>query len=98
MIKGKIAPPTIPVTKIPEKEPWFSLNEFKAREKMMGNMTERNNPSKGKPNNAMDFEPKSARAKEAMAKKENVASTILLSNIFKRINPRIPPAVINPQK
>ena len=97
-IKGKMAPPTIPVTKMPEKEPWFSLNEFKARENMMGNMTDRNNPSNGKANNAMDFVPKSARAKDAMAKKEKVTSTILLSNIFKNINPRIPPAVMSPQK
>jgi hypothetical protein len=46
----------------------------------------------------MDFVPKSARAKDAMAKKEKVTSTILLSKIFNNINPRIPPAVMSPQK
>jgi hypothetical protein len=74
------------------------LNEFKARENIMGNITERNKPSKGKANNAIDFVPKSARVKDAMAKKEKVTSTILLSKIFNKINPRIPPAVMSPQK
>ncbi len=34
IIKGAMAPPIIPVTIIPEKEPWCSLTEFKAKEKL----------------------------------------------------------------
>jgi len=36
MMNGNMAPPTIPVTRIPEKDPWCSLTEFKAKEKMIG--------------------------------------------------------------
>ena len=65
---------------------------------MMGNMTERNRPSIGKEISASDFEPNKAVAKKTIAKNVNVDKTTRLSNIFNKINPRIPPAVINPQK
>ena len=42
--KGNMAPPAIPVHNIPDKEPWCSLTEFKAREKMMDHMTEMKKP------------------------------------------------------
>ena len=65
---------------------------------MMGNITDRNNPSNGNEISVIALVPNKAAAKDAMAKKEKVTSTILLSKIFNNINPRIPPAVMSPQK
>ena len=39
IITCKIAPPIIPLIKIPANEPWCSLREFKAKEIIMGYIT-----------------------------------------------------------
>ena len=98
IIKGAMAPPIIPVTIIPENEPWCSLTEFKAKEKIMGYRTEAKNPTMGKAIKAMEEVPNNAIAKLIIARPVNVISTMRLSIIFKRSKPNIPPAVIKPQK
>lgn len=47
-IKGMIAPPAIPVQRIPEREPWCVLIEFSANENIIEYMTETKKPIKGK--------------------------------------------------
>ena len=44
MTSGTIAPPIMPVQRIPENEPWWLETEFRASEKMIGHMTEAAKP------------------------------------------------------
>ena len=51
-ISGTTAPPTMAVTRIPEKLPWCSSTELSARENIMGYMTEEKKPTSGNAINA----------------------------------------------
>ena len=97
MTKGKMAPPTIPVTMIPANDPWCSVTELRASEKMMGYMTDAKKPTSGKAIKEVRASPNRAKANEMMARKVKADRTIRLSNNFSNAIPKIPPAVINPQ-
>ena len=49
-----MAPPAIAVHSMPEKEPWNLGMLFKASEKIMAYITERQNPSAGNPKTGRD--------------------------------------------
>ena len=67
-----MAPPIIPVTIMPENEPWCSLTEFKAKENIMGYITEAKNPTIGKAIKAIEEVPNNATVKLIMASPVNV--------------------------
>ena len=60
------APPTIPVTKIPEKEPCASATEFSAKEIIIDHMVAIKNPMAGKAINACELFPCAAAADAAL--------------------------------
>ncbi|GAC1385326.1 MAG: hypothetical protein NVSMB45_13980 [Ginsengibacter sp.] len=98
MINGTIAPPIIPVIKMPAKEPWCSFTEFKASENMIGYITDAKNPVKGNAIREIDAGPYKANEKDIIASIVKDINMIRLSHILRRNNPITPPAVINPQK
>ena len=63
-MNGKTAPPAIPVHKIPDKDPWYSLTELSAKEKIMEYITDIKNPIIGKPIKAILAEPNTAATKQ----------------------------------
>ena len=72
----------MPVTRMPEKEPWCSSTEFSASENIMGYITDAKKPTIGNATNAIFAEPNKAALKLRIAKIVNEISTILLSNNF----------------
>ncbi len=64
----------------------------------MGYITERKNPEIGNAYKDILSEPNRASNRKITARIVNQRNTTLLSNIFNRSSPRIPPMVINPQK
>lgn len=97
-INGAIAPPTIPVHKIPANDPWCSFTEFKANENTIDHITEAKNPTAGKAINAISFEAYKAVINDTKAKELNTKSTFLLSINFNKTNPKKHPTVNAPQK
>src|SRR5439155_292444 len=84
-MRGTMAPPMMPVTIIPEKEPWCSLTEFRASEKIIGYITEAKNPIQGNAISEIFAEPKSATLKNMRARTVKMIKTFLLSIIFIKI-------------
>ena len=92
-----MAPPTIPVINIPDRVPWCSLNEFRAREIIMGHMAEAQTPISGNVNLAVSADPNRLMVNRTMAARENVISTFLLSMNFSINRIGNAPRVISPQ-
>ena len=97
-IKGMTAPPTIPVTKIPEKEPCASATEFSAKEIIIDHMVAIKNPMVGKAINACELFPKSPIKRATIEATEVTISTFLLSKNLSSTSPSNVPSVIIPQK
>ena len=95
--KENMAPPAIPVHRIPANEPWNFETLLSASEKTMAYITDKQNPSAGKPNKAIAALPKSVSVRMMIAVAVNNRSTILLSMIFNKPMPRTQPTVIMPQ-
>ena len=72
--------------------------EFSAKENMMGYITDAKNPTAGNAYNDIFAEPNNAALKQMSARMVKMTRTFRLSIIFNNKRPRIPPAVINPQK
>ena len=72
----------IAVLKIPEKEPWCSATEFRAREITIGHITEANSPIAGKAITETLAGPNKAADKQNRAPNDAPISTLRLSNIF----------------
>ena len=97
-IKGKTAPPAIPVHKIPDREPWCSLTELRAKEKIMEYITEIQKPTIGKPIKANSAEPNKEAIKLIIVIKVENINILRLSINFKSNSPKIQPKVSMAQK
>ncbi len=98
IISGKIAPPIIPETNIPEKVPWSLDIEFKASEIIIDHIVEIKKPINGNKIKETFCGPKTANTKEMIEADVKKINIFLLSIIFNRRSPEIVPRVINPQK
>ena len=96
--KGTTAPPTIPVTSIPEKDPWDSATEFRAKEMTIDHIVAIKNPINGNDSSACSLLPKRANISAIIVANDVPMITFLLSINFKRIRPKSVPNVIIPQK
>ena len=97
-INGTMAPPAIPVTKIPEKEPCASATEFSAKDIIIDHIVEIKKPIKGKAIKACSVDPKSAEMRKKVVPTDATIKTFLLSKNFNSRSPRRVPKVIIPQK
>ena len=98
IISGKIAPPIIPETNIPEKAPWSLDIEFKASEIIIDHIVEIKKPINGNIIKETFCGPKTANRKEMIEADVKKINIFLLSIIFNRKSPEIVPSVIKPQK
>ena len=92
------APPTIAVHRIPENDPWCSRTEFRAREKIIDHITDRQKPRRhegavGEPGRAEE----GRRERDDGAAAAKPISTLRLSNSFSSTRPSRQPTVISPQ-
>ena len=98
IISGKKAPPIIPDTNIPEKVPWFSDIEFKAREIIIDHIVDIKKPINGNETRETYNGPKTANKREMIEVDVKKTNIFLLSSIFNKKRPEIVPRVIKPQK
>src|SRR5258708_3448828 len=91
------APPTIPVARMPVKEPWYSETELSASEIRMGHMTDANRPTSGKAIAETLPGANSARERKQSAPIEAPINILRLSNILSSSTPARHPEVISPQ-
>ena len=66
-ITGTMAPPQIPVTRIPEKAPWCLLTELSAKEMIIDHITDAKKPTNGKAIKVTSPGPKSPQVSEIIA-------------------------------
>ena len=97
-IKGTIAPPAIPVHKIPDKEPWCFFTEFSAKEKIIDHITDIKKPTRGNETSATFGFPVNANSKEVMVATLAKINSFRLSIIFKSNKPSRQPTVSIAQK
>ena len=98
IISGKIAPPIIPETNIPEKAPWSLDIEFKASEIIIDHIVDIKKPTNGNKIKETFCGPKTAKTKEMMEDDVKKINIFLLSISFNKKRPEIVPRVIKPQK
>ena len=96
--KGKIAPPTMPVNKIPVKVPWFLLTEFRPKEIIRDQIPEIEKPNNLNDNKDNSSFPKRANRINIDEHSEKILSKIFPSIIFIKIRVAIVPKVKLPQK
>ena len=92
-----MAPPQIPVIKMPAKEPWFLATELRPSEIIIGYITAIKKPTAGKAYNVMLAPPNNAIDKEKIAKAVKRINMFRVSNNLTKIKPTKVPAVIIPQ-
>src|SRR5260370_32715533 len=97
MITGTIAPPMIPVPKMPAKDPWNSTTELSASDTTIGHITEANSPIAGKAITETFDGPNKAADRQNREPIPAPISTLRLSNIFSNNIPTRQPALNKPQ-
>ena len=92
-----IAPPQMPVIRIPAKEPWCVGIEFSPSEIIIGYITAMKNHTAGNAKRVIPATPNKAIDKAKIANTVKRIRIFLVSNNLTRIKPTKVPAVIIPQ-